>query len=129
MKTKNTLAGVLLLLFISCTGTDKKVQAAIDSTKTVISYWDRHLRDSIYSDEAQKRFTDQFNSLVQHNKTQGIVKEKLNAELIKEVEQLYSHAQSIKSKMAVSEMQLDMGRRGANWAGEKIKSGKLNTDF
>ena len=132
MKTTLTAVFFSLILagFYGCKGgADKKIETALDSTKNVLSFWERHVRDSMYTDEAHKRFTDQINQLVQYNKTQGVVKQNLSDEQVKEVEKLYSKANSIKGKMNVSEMQLGFTRRGSNWAGEKIEIGSLNLDF
>ncbi len=74
------LTTILMLCLAVCgifsckLGADEKFRKAMDSTQTVISYWKIHMRDRMYTDEAQKQFTDQFNQLVQYNKTQCVVK-------------------------------------------------------
>lgn len=132
MKTKFLLVlfTLLFISFYSCTNSvDKKVKIATDSTEAFIKRWEKKNREQLLTPEDRKNFTDQWNRLVQNNKVQGVVKEKLSEEKIKEVEQLYSSAKALKNKMIMQEIQNNLQSRGSNSAEGEEDSGQLIIDF
>ncbi|RZL17520.1 MAG: hypothetical protein EOO89_07555 [Pedobacter sp.] len=126
-----TLISIIILAgFYSCTSSsESKIDTAIDSTTAFILRWEKRSRESMLTEEERKTFTDQCNELVLRNKAQGVVRENMSKEKVRELELLYGRARAIKTKMILNEMQDNMLRRGTNSARGEANSGELITDF
>jgi len=132
MKTRFlTLISVLIFATIyGCkNSSDIKAEAAIDSTRAFVNRWEQKERNSLLTPEDRKNFTDQWNQLVQKNKTQGVVRAELNEEKIKELEAIYRDAKALNNKMIMQAIQNNLMSRGTNSAAEQEVIEQFDIEF